>query len=346
MKIVLAFDSYKGCLTASEACRATHKALHSLMPDVEVVSLPMSDGGEGLVECVSTALKLTMVEADVCGPIGETVRARYAISADGSTAYMEAAAACGLTLVPTDKRNPMLTTTRGVGEMLMDAVQRGCKQVVIGLGGSATCDGGMCAVDAMMDYLPLPLSVTVACDVRNPLYGPQGAAYIFAPQKGASPSQTALLDQQLREFAQLTVQRGYATTDLAQCAGAGAAGGLGYALMAYLGAQMQPGAELVADVIGLRLHAEEADYIITGEGRSDSQTLMGKVPAGVLEIGKQLGVPVILLSGAVDDEALLRESGFAIVTSINAGDERPLNELMRPEVAMFNIENTIQKLDI
>lgn len=346
MKIILAFDSFKGCITAQQACAAAKDALNSRFPNAEIVSLPMSDGGEGMTDCVAEALNLNRVGVSVTGPLGEKVRAQYAVSPDGTIAYMEAASACGLMYVPEERRNPMLTTTRGVGEMILHAAKHNCRHLVMGLGGSATCDGGKGMVDVILQHLPLDITITVASDVNNPLYGKNGAAYIFGPQKGATPDQVVLLDKQLRDFAKLTESRGYAIAELAESPGAGAAGGLGYAMMAYMGAQLRSGAELVADIVGLKDHSKSADLVITGEGRSDSQTLMGKVPAGVLKIAKANAVPVVLLSGCVENEDFLRAQGFHKVLSINAHDSRPQKELLRPDVAIENLKNSILNLQI
>lgn len=312
----------------------------------------MSDGGEGMVDCIAEAIDATMVSTQVHDPLMQMIEAHYAISADGSTAYMEMAAASGLTLVPKEKRNPMLTTTYGVGEMLLDATKRGCSKIVMGIGGSATCDGGKGMIECLKASSPHNLKteqpqhlitskphIIVASDVSNPLYGENGAAYVFAPQKGATPEQVRLLDEQLRNFARKTEARGIALPDLAEHPGAGAAGGLGYGLMAYLGATLQSGIDLMLDSIHFDEQTEGADFILTGEGKSDRQTLMGKVPKGVLTRAKVRGIPVHLLSGAIEDASALTEAGFASVASINEHDKRPLDVLMQRDVAMENLKN-------
>lgn len=344
MKIICAFDSFKGCISAAEACRAAAKGWLDCRPNDTVVCLPVSDGGEGMVDCIATALGVPTVQAEVHGPLMMPVAAAYALSADGQTAYMEMAAAAGLTLVPESQRNPMLTTTYGVGEMLLDAVQRGCRHIVMGIGGSATCDGGRGMVEALCAHLPLPADVLVASDVDNPLFGPNGAAYVFAPQKGATPQQVEQLDQRLREFAHATEQHGIASSALAQHPGAGAAGGLGYGLMAYLGAQLLSGIDLVLDAIGFDTALRDADLVLTGEGKSDRQTLMGKVPMGVLRRAQRQGVPVAVLSGAIEDASPLAQAGFCAVQSINADDLRPLATLLQPAVAQQNMAQTARQL--
>lgn len=352
MKIVCAFDSFKGCMTAKEACHAAASGLRERYsfdqvqdtPDAEILCLPMSDGGEGMVECIAEAVDAERVSVMVHDPLMQMIEAQYAVSADGTTAYMEMAAASGLTLVPKDKRNPMLTTTYGVGEMILHAVERGCKRIVMGIGGSATCDGGKGMIEFLNGHLPLPVEIIVASDVSNPLYGENGAAYVFAPQKGASPEQVKLLDEQLRELARETEAKGFALPNLALHPGAGAAGGLGYGLMAYLGATLQSGIDLLLDTIHFDEQIKGADFILTGEGKSDKQTLMGKVPMGILRRAKKQGIPVHLLSGAIEDAAELAEAGFASARSINENDNRPLEIIMQKDVAMVNLKETTSKI--
>ena len=216
-KVVAAFDSFKGCLSAREACEACAQGIGRVLPHAAVVQLPLSDGGEGLVECVCRLLPSRPVTVEVHGPLMEPVTAEYAVSIDGRTAYMEMAAASGLTLVPVGRRDVMRATTYGVGEMMADAVSRGCTEIVMGIGGSATCDGGRGMIEALGDCRRLAsrCRVTVACDVDNPLYGERGAACIFAPQKGASPEQVRALDARLRDFARATERAGLATSLLA-----------------------------------------------------------------------------------------------------------------------------------
>jgi len=244
--IVLAFDSFKGCMTAEEVCHTAALAIHDLFPKEKVVECPLSDGGEGLVDCVERMLCVKRIQIKAHDPLMNLIDVSYVISFDGKTAYMEMAATSGLTLVPKEKRNPMITTTYGVGDMIIDAADKGCKEIVMGIGGSATCDGGRGMIQCLKDkgyILPskeLP-RITIASDVTNPLYGLQGAAYIFAQQKGATLEQVVMLDEQLKNFAEETEQMGLATIELAKHPGAGAAGGLGYGLMSYLKAEMKSG---------------------------------------------------------------------------------------------------------
>lgn len=362
MKIITAFDSFKGCMSAQEACYAAASGLQERYPDAEVVCLPMSDGGEGMVECIAETLDVEMITVKVHDPLMQEIEAKYAVSfsscnsanEEQKTAYMEMAAASGLTLVPQEKRNPMITTTYGVGEMILDAIRRGCTKIIMGIGGSATCDGGQGMIECLRPHLPLPAEVIVASDVSNPLYGPDGAAYVFAPQKGATPEQVILLDQRLRDFARETESAGIASPELVNHPGAGAAGGLGYGLMAYLNAKLTSGVDLLLDAIHFDQQIADADLVLTGEGKTDGQTLYNiikednidqesgteapkKVPMGVLARAKRLGIPCTLLSGAIEDSQELLLAGFSEVRSINEGDNRPIEELMRKENAMENM---------
>ena len=347
MKIVLAFDSFKGCMTAQEACHTAAEAILEKMPSAEVVECPLSDGGEGLVDCVERILNVKRVNLKTHDPLMKIIDASYVISEDGKTAYMEMAATSGLTLVPEDKRNPMLTTTYGVGDMIIDAARRGCKEIVMGIGGSATCDGGRGMIQCLRDKgytLPSPHLpyITVASDVTNPLYGELGASYVFAPQKGATPEQVQILDERLREFAKETETLGLATPSLALHPGAGAAGGLGYGLMAYLKAEMKSGIDIILSINAFDDIIKGASLVITGEGKSDAQTLMGKVPHGVLKHSKKPNIPAWLISGVIDDNDLTNH--FALVKSINEGDNRPLATLLQPSVAKENLRKTLTNI--
>jgi len=361
-KFILAFDSFKGCLSAEEACISAAEGIRCAHPDAEIISIPLSDGGEGLVSCISKMLDVEQVTISAHGPLMEPIEATYAISKVGKTAYMEMASTSGLTLVPENRRNPLLTTTYGVGDMIFDAYQRGVEQIIMGIGGSATCDGGQGMIESLTSHLSslnsnlsalssklkalnsnLP-SLTIACDVTNPLYGENGAAYIFAPQKGATPKQVKILDERLREFAKQTEALGIATPDTSLLPGTGAAGGLGYGLVAYLGATLRSGIDIILDIVSFDNIIKGADAIFTGEGKSDHQTLMGKVPQGVLHRAQKQGIPVHLVSGAIEDQESLLQGGFTSVSSINQGDHRPLHILLQPEVAKANLRKHLSTL--
>lgn len=368
-KIVLAIDSFKGSLTSTEAETAALEGIRRVYPQAETVCIPIADGGEGMLEALSS-LRMQEVRLRVQGPLDEKVEARYLISSDGQTAYIEMASASGLPLVPENQRNPLLTTTHGTGQLMRDALDRGCDHLVIGLGGSATNDGGMGMLSALgirflnnqgqelkgrgcdmekADRIDTSLAhpamkavrCTSACDVRNPFYGPEGAAYIFSPQKGATPDEVQLLDKGLRHLAELYRQ----TTghDIATLPGAGAAGGLGGALAAFLNAELRPGISLLLEANGFQDKIKGADLIITGEGRADRQTTMGKVPAGVLNESRQTGIPVVLIAGQVADEEILRSAGFSQVYATTPPD-MPLSTAMQKDVAQANISRTIERL--
>lgn len=349
-KVIIAIDSFKGCLSSIEANKAAAKAFNN------AVCLPISDGGEGMTEAFKAmGFEYEEVTTKVHGPLMEEIYAKYLILKGYSgtfsdkkendlTAVMEMAAACGLPLVPMSKRNPEKTTTYGFGEMLIDAISRGCKHIIIGIGGSATCDAGkgmLEAIEKLSDRSLLSyqegntqkISIDVACDVDNPLYGPNGAAYVFAPQKGADKEMVKRLDSFLKDLYESSGCKDSVPGD-------GAAGGLGFALRYFLGATLKPGIDVVLDTLGFDKYLEEAELIITGEGKCDRQTLMGKVPYGILQRAKSKGIPVVLIAGKVEDKESLIEAGFNDVICINESEERPLEILMQASVAKDNITKT------
>lgn len=373
MKIIVALDSLKGCLSASDACKAVAEGILQAHPNAKVIQMPLSDGGEGLTDVLRHATKGQRVETQVHGPLMEPLLAHYAILGDQQTAGMEMAITSGLPLVPQALRNPMNTTTFGFGELIADAMKRGIRQFILGIGGSATNDAGLGMLQALgyqffnrnSQLISEPLSgkhlfdiehiddsrvnpllkectFTVACDVQNPLYGPQGAAYIFGPQKGADAPTVALLDEGLKHFAQVTAA--HTGKDNAQMPGAGAAGGLGFALTSYLNATLKPGINLVLDTLHFHEEVKDASLVITGEGKSDRQTLMGKVAAGILNASKPYGVPVILMAGCIEDEDILLEAGFHQTININAGKNYSLETAMKPEVAAKNLKEKSSSL--
>ena len=306
MKIILAPDSYKECLPAQDVAAAMAAAVRASRPDAEVVELPLADGGEGTAGILTHALDGETVCITVTGPLGSPVRASYGIA--GKTAVIEVAAACGLSLVPAKRRNPLLVTSRGVGELMKDAALRGCERILIGLGGSSTCDGGagMMSVPDLRECLS-GVKVTALCDVDAPFTGLRGAARCFAPQKGASPADVEILEKRLEALADRMLSE--TGCDVRKMPGAGAAGGLGGALAAYFGARLVPGIDEVMDRVGFEAAVDDAALIITGEGCSDIQTLAGKVPFGVVR--RAAGVPVALVSGRILDRGALARAGFS-----------------------------------
>ena len=339
-KIVIACDSYKGCLSSSEVACAAAKGVAEIYPDCEIIRLAVADGGEGTVDALVETLGGHLECAEVSDPLGRPVKAAYGIA--GDLAIIESAAACGLTLLTKEERNPLITTTKGLGELILAAIDKGCRRFLIGLGGSATNDGGMgmISADGFLERAR-GLSFTVACDVDTPYIGAHGASRVFGPQKGASEEDVEILEERLRGYAlKILADTGIDVSDMA---GAGAAGGLGGAFRAYLGAELKRGVDLVLDQIGFDSIIDGADLVITGEGCSDYQTLKGKTAAGVLERAKRKGIPVMLVSGAIRDGQMLRDGGFGVIAAASP-QGMSLAEAMRPETAEHNIYETVKRL--
>lgn len=347
-KIVIAIDSLKGCLSSVEANMAAAEGVRSVCPGAEVVQVPVSDGGEGFLEAYRAAIGGETVEVVVRDPLMRPVTTAYLLQ--GSTAVIETARASGLTLLADGERNPLVATSYGTGQLVADAVGRGARHLIVGLGGSATSDAGMGMLRALKDaFAPdgiwddigelRSVSVTIASDVRNPLYGDDGAAYVFAPQKGATPEMVVRLDERARRFADISARHfGF---DRSAMAGAGAAGGLGYAFLQYLDATCMSGIQLLLDTVRFSTLAEGADLIITGEGSADRQTMMGKLPMGILNHAN--GAPVALIAGRISDRDALLRAGFAQAECINPPGIA-LAEAMRPEVAQRNIRQTVVRM--
>lgn len=348
MKIVLAIDSFKGCLTSAEANQAAAEGIRAVRPDAEVVQVAVSDGGEGFLEAFHAAIGGEMVIIGVRDPLMRRISARYLLK--GDTAVIEMAQACGLTLLSADERNPLLATSYGVGLLVADAVRRGARHIIVGLGGSATSDAGTGMLRALIDaFAPhgtwddvqalRPVRFTIASDVQNPLCGANGAAHVFAPQKGATPEMVSRLDARARRFAEVSARHfGY---DRSQQPGAGAAGGLGYAFLQYLDADCQPGIRLLLDALHFRELISDATLIITGEGSADRQTLMGKLPMGILQ--QSHGIPVALIAGRISDCDCLLNAGFAKVECINPAG-LPQDVAMQKGIACRNIAETVSQL--
>ena len=331
MKTVIAIDSFKGCLSSVEANRAAAEGVRSACPDAEIVEVPVSDGGEGFLEAFHAAIGGALVTVPVMDPLMRSISARYLLK--GQTAVLEVAEAIGLTLLSPEERNPMSASSYGVGQLVADAVRRGARHVIVGLGGSATIDAGRGMLQALTGIESLrDIRFTIAADVDNPLFGEHGAARVFGPQKGATPQMVRLLDDDARQFAADSAKRfGY---DRSGMKGAGAAGGLGYAFLQYLDAEFVPGAELLLSSIGFDALVADASLVITGEGSADRQTLMGKLPMGILQ--HSAGVPVCLIAGRVNDRPELLRAGFSRVECINPPG-LALEEAMKKTVAEENI---------
>ncbi|MDX1363172.1 MAG: glycerate kinase [Arenibacter latericius] len=368
-KIVVASDSFKGSVSSMEIAENAELAIHKVFPDCEVIKIPVGDGGEGTLTALVSILKGELVSCTVNGPLLEPVLAQYGIIKGSYTAIIEMAAASGLTLIPQDKRNPMLTSTYGTGELIRDALDKGCRKFLIGVGGSATNDGGtgmlqalgfkfldtkgeelgyggqilneICAID---DTEVLPsvreASFTIACDVNNPLSGSNGAAHVYAHQKGADDQMILELDKGLSRFAKVIKEK--FNKDVNSVPGAGAAGGVGGGFLGFLNASLKLGIEVVLDAIEFADLIRGAELIITGEGKLDAQTGMGKTPAGILKVAKKQGIPVIAIGGSVNAVEELNEAGFLSVLPLLPYPVS-LEQAMDSEFTLENIRRTIEQ---
>ena len=368
-KIVLAIDSFKGCLSSKEIEQCIAEEIHRILPSCQTVCIPIADGGEGMLDTLIEATQGTFVSTQAHDPLMRIRPTRYGILGDQRTAVIEMAEINGLTTLSPIERNPMKTSTYGTGELIKDALEKGFRRFIIGIGGSATNDAGMGMMQALGAHLydkqgneleqggkimeqiahidlnhlhPALKEATfiVACDVQNPFCGPQGAAYVFARQKGASEEQIRQLDEGMRHLA-LLIERDF-SYNINKVKGAGAAGGLGGAFATFLQAHLQSGIDLLLNAVDFDRKITNADWIITGEGKADRQTAEGKVPAGVLKRAKKTGIPVMLIAGKVEDKACLKQMGFARIVQISP-DTLPLEEAMRPEITRENIQRAIER---
>ena len=345
--IIVAIDSFKGCLTSREANQAAAEGILKSTPNAHVVQIPVSDGGEGWLEAFQSAVGGERVEVSVYDPLMRPIVAEYLVKDE--MAVIEIAKASGLTLLSPEERDPVRATSYGTGQLVVDAVRRGCRHVVVGLGGSATSDCGIGMIRAIIDAFAKKgtwddvqalndVRFTIATDVTNPLCGPNGAAHVFAPQKGATPDVVAALDARAKRFAEASARHmGY---DCQNEVGAGAAGGLGYAFLQYMKANCRSGIDLLLDAVRIDELLTTAELVITGEGSADRQTLMGKLPFGILQRALALQVPVRLIAGRVSDCQALLDAGFARVDCINPPGIA-LEEAMKPETAKKNISQTL-----
>lgn len=330
MKILICPDSFKESLSAIEVCDCVERGLKKADSKFKIEKIPLADGGEGTVNALVLATNGRSLKCRVKDPLGRTIWAKYGILGDGRTAIVEMAAASGLALVPMDKRNPLVTTTYGTGEIIGNALNRGCGKIIVGIGGSATVDGGAGMAQALgvrlldgkgreigfgggeiekvekidlkfMDRRIAKTEFIIASDVKNPLLGPRGAARVYGPQKGATPKMVERLERGLSSFAR--VIRKELSISVENLPGSGAAGGLGAGLYAFLGAKMGSGVELVMRIARLEHRIKKADLVITGEGRLDRQTLYGKAVMGVVKMARKYGVPIICIAGSIMPEA-------------------------------------------
>ncbi len=388
MKVVVAIDSFKGSLTSLEAGEAIRQGIHRVIPDAEVCVRPLADGGEGTVEALTLGMGGTLHTIEVTGPLGQPVQATYGIISESHTAIIEMSAAAGITLVPKEERNPLHTTTYGVGELIKDAIRKGCRHFIVGIGGSATNDGGIGMLQALgfdlldQDSNQVPFGAKglkelttirtehvlpelqectfkVACDVTNPLCGTQGCSAIFGPQKGATPEMITEMDTWLQHYAALA-EKTFRNSDIPISRysennqtppsggwgdpGAGAAGGLGFAFLTFLPAVLESGIQIVLEETHLEDYIRNADLVITGEGRLDKQTIMGKAPIGVARIAKKHNKRVLAFAGCVTPEATICnqhgiDAFFPILRTIVT-----LEEAMNTENAKVNMSATVEQV--
>lgn len=371
MKVVIAIDSLKGSLSSLEAGTAAAAGIHRVDPAVETVVRPLADGGEGTVQALTEGLGGRFVTVSVTGPAGKPVDCSYGILDQTQTAIVEMSGAAGITQVHGEEKNPLHTTTYGVGEVICDAIRNGCRRFIIGIGGSATNDGGIGMLQALgfglldaegkqvpfgavgleslaaitTDHVLPELSectFRIACDVTNPLCGPNGCSAVFGPQKGADTAMIKRMDTSLASYAALC-QKQFPNAD-PEVPGTGAAGGLGFAFLTFLSASLEPGIQIVLDETRLCDDVKDADLVITGEGRLDGQTVMGKAPIGVAKLAKQFGKPVVGLSGCVTrDASACNAAGidafFPILRSVVS-----LEEAMSSETASENMKDTAEQV--
>lgn len=344
MKIVIAPDSYKESLSALEVARAIEAGFRAVFPTADYCCVPLADGGEGTVDAMVAATTGRRIDARVTGPLGAPVSAFYGLTGDGTTAVIEMAAASGLALIPTAERDPLRATSRGTGELIIAALDAGARRFILGIGGSATNDGGAGMLQALgvslldhdgaelagggdalgelaridltgLDPRIAECTLDIACDVDNPLIGPRGASAVFGPQKGATPDMVRELDAKLAHYAEVVARdTGVAVADVP---GTGAAGGMGAAMLAFLNGRLRPGIDIVMEALGLDHEVADADLVITGEGRIDSQTIHGKTPIGVARVAKKHNKPVIGIAGCLGaDAAVVHAHGIDAVFSV------------------------------
>lgn len=368
MKFVIAIDSFKGSISSLEAGNAAADGIRRVLADADISVMPIADGGEGTVEALVSGMNGEFREVEVTGPLGGKVVAKYGIA--GETAIMEMSAAAGIFLVERSKLNPNEATTYGVGEMIRDAVSNGCRDFIMGIGGSATNDGGVGMLQALgFEFLdedgnPVPYGAkgvgkikkiddskvipelkdcrfNIACDVTNPLCGERGCSAVFAPQKGATAEDIPVMDKALERYGRLTMEK-YENADI-NAPGAGAAGGLGFAFMSYLGGKLGSGIELILGKIGIEDKMKDADLVITGEGRIDSQTVMGKAPSGIANLAKKYGKDVIAFAGCVTrDSNVCNSHGIDAIFPI-LRVAQTLDEAMNTENAKMNMTDTAEQ---
>ncbi len=368
MKILIAPDSFKDCLRAREVAEALSCGIQKVLPQAKIRMIPMADGGEGTVESVIDATGGQLNKLQVNDPLMRRISSFYGVSGDGNTAVIEMAAASGLELLKPGERNPWITSTFGTGELILHAIQAGCRKILLGIGGSATNDGGLGMAEALgirfldangdsvhqgggavgdvrqivmagLDPRIAETEIMVACDVTNPLTGSHGASFVYGPQKGANEEMVEGLDKNLAHLARLIAEQMDKEIDIVP--GAGAAGGLGAGLMAFIGARLVRGFDMVAETVSFEESVQWADLVITGEGKMDSQTRFGKTPMGVAKMAKKHGLPVIGVAGTLEDAEKLYKEGFDVLMPIQ---EKPSDLAAALENAPLLLERTGERI--
>lgn len=371
MKVVVAIDSLKGSLSSVEAGMAIQAGILKAKPEANVIVKPLADGGEGTTDALIDGMNGSRIDLTVTGPMNTKVHTYYGYLKESNTAVIEMASAAGITLVPAKEKNPLLATTYGVGEMINDAMNRGCRNFIIGIGGSATNDCGIGMLKALgiqffdkdgkdvgeggqalskveriditkMNPVLKECRIQVACDVTNPLCGGNGSTYVYGPQKGVTENMKEQLDKDMLHFSKITSD--YLKNDYKDTPGAGAAGGLGYAFLSYLGATLSPGIQLILDAVNLEEELVDADVVVTGEGRLDFQTAMGKAPIGVAKLAKKYNAKVIAFAGSVTKEATACnkegiDAFFPILRNVTT-----LEEAMNSQIARENMTATAEQV--
>lgn len=371
MKVVVAIDSLKGSLTSMNAGMAIKEGIQKAHPAAEVIVKPLADGGEGTTDALIEGMGGERINLTVTGPLGKPVSAYYGYISKSRTAILEMASAAGIILISEGEKNPLIATTFGVGEMILDAIGRGCHNFIIGIGGSATNDGGIGMLQALgyrflngnkqdvgqgaqalanvafVDTANVSPDLAachfqIACDVTNPLCGENGATYIYGPQKGVTEELKESLDSAMSHFARITAAT--LGNQFSEEQGAGAAGGLGFAFLSYLNAQLTPGIDLILNTVHLESALKDADYVVTGEGRLDHQTAMGKAPVGVAKLAKKYGITVLAFAGGVTKDAVAcNKAGidafFPIIRGVTT-----LEEAMKPENARANMIDSVEQV--
>ncbi|MDP4158354.1 MAG: glycerate kinase [Bacillota bacterium] len=369
MRIVIAPDSFKGCLKAVDVAQAMRRGVQQIYPESVIDMIPMADGGEGTVDAILCAVGGEKIEVNTADPLGRSIKASYGLIDHGATAVIEMAAASGLTLLKYQERNPSQTSTLGTGLLIKDALDRGVKKILLGIGGSATNDGGagiavalgVKLLDSKGKELPLggielanlmkfdmsgldhrlsSVKIEVACDVQNPLCGPEGASEVYGPQKGATLEDVKILDSALQNFGERLSE--IAGKDLLKLAGGGAAGGVGAGLVGIFGAKLRPGSQMILEVANAAEKIKCADLVLTGEGKTDFQTAYGKVPVGVALLAKNYNVPVLAVSGSVEGSVdILAEHGISSCFSVSEGPATLEEAIMKAEE---QLERTVSRI--